>query len=152
YMMAHSLSRLAHGLRPVAISRITHPRDQMSTAPARPGFSPLITSGDMYMGVPVIDLLGLVACTSAASVRPCRAITLAAPKSTYLMMPLWFSRMSRFASQSVSVTRSLGQNVPLTLGLDVAVRDASLVQIHQALQQLQRVKDDDLLVLDPPVL
>jgi len=88
YMIAHSLSRLAHGLRPVAISRMTHPRDQISTAPARPGFSPLITSGDMYMGVPVMDLLGLVAVRSFARVRPCRAMTLAAPKSTYFTMPL----------------------------------------------------------------
>jgi len=58
YMIAHSLSSDAQGLRPVAISRITHPRDHMSTAPARPGFSPLMTSGDIYIGVPVIDLFG----------------------------------------------------------------------------------------------
>jgi hypothetical protein len=95
YMMAHSLSRLAHGRRPVAISRITHPRDQMSAAPSRPPVSPLITSGDMYIGVPVIDLFGCcVAEWSVTSVRPWRAITLAAPKSTYLMMPLWSRRMS----------------------------------------------------------
>ena len=97
YMMAHSLSRLAHGLLPVAISSTTHPRDQISTEPARPGFSPLITSGDMYMGVPVIDLLGFVAvaCISAARVRPCLAMTFAAPKSTYLMIPLWSNKISR---------------------------------------------------------
>ena len=59
YMMAHSLSRDAQGRRPVAISRMTHPRDHISTAPARPGFSPLMTSGDMYIGVPVMDLLAL---------------------------------------------------------------------------------------------
>lgn len=88
YMMAHSLSRLAQGRRPVAISKITQPRDQMSTAPALPGFSPLITSGDMYIGVPVIDLLGFVAVISCTSVLPCLAMTLAAPKSTYLIMPL----------------------------------------------------------------
>ena len=58
YIIAHSLSSDAQGLRPVAISRITHPRDHISTAPARPGFSPLMTSGDMYIGVPVMDLLG----------------------------------------------------------------------------------------------
>lgn len=95
YMIAHSLSRLAHGLRPVAISRITQPRDQMSTDPGFPGFSPLITSGDMYIGVPVIDRFGCeLPCPSAANVRPWRAITLAAPKSTYLMMPLWSRRIS----------------------------------------------------------
>ena len=95
YMMAHSLSRLAQGRRPVAISRITHPRDQMSTAPSRPSEVPLITSGDMYMGVPVI-----LFCFSPrellfpASVLPCRAMILAAPKSTYLMTPLWSSKIS----------------------------------------------------------
>lgn len=94
YMMAHSLSRLAHGRLPVTISRITQPSDHISTAPDLPGFSPLITSGDMYMGVPVMDLLGFVAVRSVASVRPCRAMILAAPKSTYLMMPLWSSKIS----------------------------------------------------------
>ena len=89
YMMAHSLSRFDHGRRPVAISRITHPNDHTSTDPARPGFSPLITSGDMYIGVPVIELFGLVvAVTPCTMVRPCRAMTLAAPKSTYLITPL----------------------------------------------------------------
>lgn len=95
YMIAHSLSRLAQGRRPVTISRMTQPKDQISTAPALPGFSPLITSGDMYIGVPVMDLFGLVACRSAARVRPCRAMTLAAPKSTYLMIPLWSSKISK---------------------------------------------------------
>ena len=33
YMIAHSLSKLAQGRLPVAISRVTHPRDQMSAAP-----------------------------------------------------------------------------------------------------------------------
>lgn len=94
YIIAHSLSRLAQGRRPVAISRITHPRDQTSTAPKWPGFSPLITSGDMYMGVPVIDLFGFEALMSCTSVRPWRAMTFAAPKSTYLMMPLWSRRTS----------------------------------------------------------
>lgn len=105
YMIAHSLSRFAHGRRPVAISNTTHPSDQMSTAPALPGFSPLMTSGDMYMGVPVIDLLGFEACRSAASVRPCRAITLAAPKSTYLMMPFWLSRISRHQARKLLARR-----------------------------------------------
>ena len=40
---AHSLSRLAQGLRPVAISRIQHPRDQMSSAPCRPLSEPVMT-------------------------------------------------------------------------------------------------------------
>ena len=90
YMIAHSLSSDAQGRRPVAISRMTQPKDQTSTAPARPGFSPLITSGDIYIGVPVIDLLGLpIALRSAATrVLPWRAMTFAAPKSTYLMTPL----------------------------------------------------------------
>lgn len=60
YMMAHSLSRFAQGRLPVTISRMTQPRDHTSTAPARPGFSPLMTSGDMYIGVPVMDLFGLL--------------------------------------------------------------------------------------------
>ena len=57
YIIAHSLSKEAQGRRPVAISNMTQPNDQISTAPARPVFSPLMTSGDMYMGVPVMDLL-----------------------------------------------------------------------------------------------
>ena len=40
---AHSLSRLAHGRRPVAISRIQHPRDQISSAPRRPLSDPVMT-------------------------------------------------------------------------------------------------------------
>jgi len=55
YMIAHSLSRLAQGRRPVLISRMTQPRDQTSMAPRRPSLLPLMTSGDMYMGVPVMD-------------------------------------------------------------------------------------------------
>lgn len=42
-----------HGLRPVAISMIQHPNDQISIAPNLPVFSPLIVSGDIYIGVPV---------------------------------------------------------------------------------------------------
>lgn len=94
YMMAHSLSRLAHGRRPVAISRITQPRDQISTDPAFPGLSPRITSGDIYIGVPVMDLLGFAGIFDSARLLPCRAITFAAPKSTYLITPLWLRRMS----------------------------------------------------------
>lgn len=40
---AHSLSRLAHGRRPVAISRMQHPRDQISSAPCRPLSEPVMT-------------------------------------------------------------------------------------------------------------
>lgn len=87
YMIAHSLSRLAHGRRPVAISRITHPRDQTSIAPWRPSFCPLMTSGDMYIGVPVIDLT-FAPPVSPPMVLPWRAMILAAPKSTYLITPL----------------------------------------------------------------
>lgn len=73
----------------------------MSTAPARPGFSPLMTSGDMYIGVPVMDLLAApvvdeAVVGAATRVLPWRAITFAAPKSTYLITPLWLRRMSRF--------------------------------------------------------
>lgn len=79
----------------------------MSTEPRRPSLEPLMTSGDMYIGVPVIDFcfagtLGRPTPPAAASgaslvgwsVLFWRAMTLAAPKSTYLMMPLWSSRMS----------------------------------------------------------
>lgn len=69
YMIAHSLSRFDHGLRPVTISRMTQPRDHTSTEPALPGLSPLITSGDIYMGVPVMDLFGVVAAV-LTKVRP----------------------------------------------------------------------------------
>ena len=76
-------------------------------APRRPSLVPLMTSGDMYIGVPVMDfcfwgtfgraVVGLafvvvleVALTSVAGWRVLlrRAMTLAAPKSTYLMTPL----------------------------------------------------------------
>ena len=101
YMMAHSLSRLAQGRRPVLISRITQPRDQISIEPRRPSLDPLMASGDMYIGVPVMDFcfagtLGRPvppAAASGASLVGCsvlfwRAMTFAAPKSTYLMIPL----------------------------------------------------------------
>lgn len=70
YMMAHSLSKLDHGRRPVTISRMTHPNDHISPAASCVGFSPIMTSGDMYIGVPVIDLWGLLAATFGTSVRP----------------------------------------------------------------------------------
>lgn len=87
YMIAHSLSSDAHGRRPVAISSTTQPRDQTSTAPARPEFSPLMTSGDMYIGVPVMDL-AFPPVSAATKVLLWRAMTLAAPKSTYFITPL----------------------------------------------------------------
>lgn len=64
YMIAHSLSSVLHGRRPVDISRITQPSDQISAAPEWrewdvAGKSPRITSGDMYIGVPVIVFCGL---------------------------------------------------------------------------------------------
>lgn len=100
YMIAHSLSRLAQGRRPVLISRMTQPRDQMSIAPRRPSLTPLMTSGDMYIGVPVMDFCfaGALGRAGPPAARGAsfggwrvlfwRAITLAAPKSTYLMTPL----------------------------------------------------------------
>jgi len=107
YGTAHSLSRLAHGRRPVAISRRQQPRDHISTAPVRPLSAPVITnisgcskhfipSGDIYIGVPVI-LLRLVraAVVMAALVLPCLAKTLAAPKSENLILPTPSRRMSR---------------------------------------------------------
>src|SRR3569833_1792462 len=143
YMMAHSLSRLAQGRRPVAISRMTHPSDHTSTAPKCPGFSPLITSGDMYIGVPVMDLLGLVAVRSPTSVRPCLAMTLAAPKSTYLLMLLCSSSIS---SRRLAETLGLDTQTDtryfsvlgfaLTFGLDVAVGDFEIVKVYQALEKL----------------
>lgn len=146
YMMAHSLSRFAQGRRPVAISRMTHPRLQMSPAPPWPGFSPLITSGDMYIGVPVIDLFCFVVLKSCTKVRLCRAMTLAAPKSTYLMTPLWSSRMS--ASVSLLSSPQAPEKGALTLWLNVAMGNVALVKIRKTLEKLQRVNHDDLLVLD----
>src|SRR5271169_4042635 len=40
---AHSLSRFAQGRRPVAISRMQQPRDQISSAPCRPLSEPVMT-------------------------------------------------------------------------------------------------------------
>lgn len=110
YIIAHSLSKLAQGRRPVLISRITQPRDQISMAPRRPSLDPLITSGDMYMGVPVMDFClpgarpggpAAEGCWSSWSVLPWRAIILAAPKSTYFITPLW--------SRSISIKSSVSK-------------------------------------------
>ena len=96
----HSLSRLLHGLRPVANSRTTQPIDQISIAPWRPRLSFLMTSGDMYMGVPVRLLLAipgiLLGCPTRDRwiVRWLFARTFAAPKSTNLMTPIWSSKIS----------------------------------------------------------
>lgn len=132
YMMAHSLSRDAHGRRPVAISRITQPKDHTSTAPARPEFSPLITSGDMYIGVPVIDFwpAGFPgtdgATVFATKVLPWRAMTLAAPKSTYLITPAWSRRIS---AMEVSHEKD-GENMRHTVWLNVTMYNTTLVQIR----------------------
>ncbi len=108
YIIAHSLSKDAQGRRPVLISRMTQPSDQTSIAPWRPSFWPLMTSGDMYIGVPVMDFClpgthgagpPLVAEWSGWRVLPWRAMILAAPKSTYLITPLWSRRMSRSGGQ-----------------------------------------------------
>ena len=57
-----------------------------------------MTSGDMYMGVPVMDFCLPGTRPAPASwgwrVLPWRAMILAAPKSTNLMTPLWSRRMS----------------------------------------------------------
>lgn len=53
----HSLSKLDQGFRPVAHSRTTQPKDQISMAPCLPRELFLMTSGDMYIGVPVKLLL-----------------------------------------------------------------------------------------------
>lgn len=134
YMIAHSLSRFAHGRRPVAISRMTQPRDHTSTAPKCPGFSPLMTSGDMYIGVPVMDLLGFVAERSCISVRPWRAITLAAPKSTYLMMPLW-SRSTSAKSIRFDSRAELRMH-KLTFWFDVTMGDLDLMKVSKAFEKL----------------
>ena len=60
----------------------------MSIDPRRPAEVPVMTSGDMYMGVPVIEFpLTFEGAAVATLVLPCLAMTLAAPKSTYLIMP-----------------------------------------------------------------
>ena len=74
----------------------------MSIAPIRPLLSFLMTSGDMYIGVPV----KLAAPASPVSPPPRRdlfivfvflASILAAPKSTNLITPWWSSRISAAA-------------------------------------------------------
>ena len=110
----HSLSRLLQGLRPVAHSRTTQPNDHMSIAPWRPRLLFRMTSGDMYMGVPVRLLfmpnwplaaegaavpagvfVPVVVGAGASEMRRVRCIVrwffamiFAAPKSTYLMTPI----------------------------------------------------------------
>ncbi len=53
YDTHHSLSKCDQGFLPVAHSKTTQPSDQMSIAPRAPPLSFLITSGDIYIGVPV---------------------------------------------------------------------------------------------------
>jgi len=102
---AHSLSRLAQGRRPVAISKMQQPRDQISRAPCLPLSPPVITesqsdqrkevpSGDMYIGVPVILLRFVRAIVTPAFVFPCFAKTLAAPKSENFILPTPSSKIS----------------------------------------------------------
>ena len=100
-MIAHSLSRLDHGLRPVVISRTTQPMDQISAAPRAPA-PPLMTSGARYIGVPASEFMTagpaspppppLIARVFAI-VRLPLMMTLAAPKSTYLRTELAPSKM-----------------------------------------------------------
>lgn len=100
----HSLSRLLHGFRPVTISSRQQPMDQMSELPNRPVFSFLITSGAMYMGVPAKEFMTAAPSAPGAFVRLATrvramvllplAMTLAAPKSTNLMVELVPSRIS----------------------------------------------------------
>ena len=81
----------------------------MSMAPWRPRRLPLITSGDMYIGVPVklfipggllaVLILGVAGSTLVPFHVRCTvfeffARILAAPKSTNLMTPRWSRRIS----------------------------------------------------------
>lgn len=112
----HSLSKLLHGFRPVTISSIQHPSDQISELPSRPDFSFLITSGAMYMGVPARLLTTPGASVPGALVRLMTfvraivlfpfAMTLAAPKSTNLICELGPSRIS--SSQLLSLNTFRG--------------------------------------------
>ena len=84
-----------------------------------------MTSGDMYIGVPVNEFFSPPSRMPAAlaiferwNVRVFLAITFAAPKSTNLRTPKWSSRMS--------VTNALegmqyGKFQILTVGLDIAM-------------------------------
>lgn len=81
----------------------------------------LVPSGDMYIGVPVILFSFVFAAVAAPRVFPCLAITLAAPKSTYLMMPLWSNSMSvAFISANHPLAIYIGE---LTLRLDISVHN-----------------------------
>lgn len=79
-------------------------------------------------------------------------MSFAAPKSTYLMMPLWSRRMSGTGCQHDVSERACGWGRILTLWLDVAVGNLDLVQVRQTLEQLKRVDHDDLLVLNATML
>ena len=95
----HSLSRLDQGFLPVAHSKTTQPKDQISMAPCLPRELFLMTSGDMYIGVPVRLLLTAPGPTlpfeAASDDRRDRwmdrwflARIFAAPKSTNLITPI----------------------------------------------------------------
>jgi len=73
----------------------------MSIDPRRPADVPVMTSGDMYMGVPVIEFpLTFEGAAVATLVLPCLAMTLAAPKSTYFIIPWWSRRISAMVGVS----------------------------------------------------
>lgn len=139
----HSLSRLLHGLRPVTISRMQQPVDQISEAPNLPDFSFLITSGAMYIGVPANEFIA--AGPSAPAPAPVAlvfrfatrvfaivllpfAITLAAPKSTNLIVEFVPSKMSAGRSElgcAKGRRRCYDPERTLTVRLDVSVLDTS---------------------------
>lgn len=91
----HSLSKLLQGRLPVAHSRMTQPKLHTSIAPILPFLTPLTVSGLRYIGVPVNELASAPGIPSTAvTIRDRDAIvfwffasTLAAPKSTNLMVP-----------------------------------------------------------------
>jgi hypothetical protein len=150
---AHSLSRFAHGRRPVAISKIQQPSDHTSNAPCRPLSEPVMTmvsgadeiyspSGDMYIGVPVILLRLVRAMVTPALVFPCLAKIFAAPKSENLMLPTPSRRIS------VVKTISLGY----TLWFDVTMNDTPFVEICKSLQHLPSIHLNNSLIRDSPML
>lgn len=123
------MSRLLQGRLPVAHSRMTQPTAHTSMAPILPRRSPLTVSGERYIGVPVSELASAGAATPSAetvgapvlmrereaSVFWFLARTLAAPKSTYLIVPLPSRRMSarergsESSARNVSIERLCGK-------------------------------------------
>lgn len=106
-MMAHSFSADCQGFLPVANSSVMQPTDQMSMAPSCPPGVFLMTSGDMYMGVPFIEPIPAV---RVRLIVLCpRAMTLAAPKSTSLMMPA--SDVKRTSEKSEKATKGMSERI-----------------------------------------